>query len=105
MKPFFVFFTALRYLKARRKSKGFVSSLLSIIGVALGLIVLTTVISVMNGFQLNYIHNLLEISSYHVQITSPQGQPLPSATLKQLQNLPEVNSIVPFRQEWGSSNK
>src|SRR4030042_2275404 len=98
MKPMFVFFPAFRYPKARRKSKGFMSSLLSILGVTLGLVVLTTVIAVMNGFQFNYINNLLEISSYHIQINSPDGTPLPPATLEGIDPLPEVNSVVPFRE-------
>ncbi len=98
MKPMFVFFTAFRYLKARRKSKGFMSSLLSILGVALGLVVLTTVIAVMNGFQYNYINNLLEISSYHVQITSPDGTPLPPENLDRIRKLPGITSVVPFRE-------
>jgi lipoprotein-releasing system permease protein len=98
MKPMFILFTAFRYLKARRKSKGFMSSLLSIIGVTLGLVVLTTVIAVMNGFQFNYINNLLEISSYHVQIDSPEGKPLPPDSLARMAALPGITSIVPFRE-------
>jgi lipoprotein-releasing system permease protein len=98
MKPFFVIFTALRYLKARRKSKGFVSSLLSIVGVAIGLILLITAISIMNGFQLNYINNLLEISSYHVQVSSPEGKTLSADSLENIRSLPEVMSLVPFRE-------
>jgi lipoprotein-releasing system permease protein len=98
MKPYFVFFTALRYLKARRRSKGFMSSLLSIFGVAVGLVALVTVIAVINGFQLNYMNNLLEISSYHVQVTSPDGSPLSAAALSGIRALPGVTAVVPFRE-------
>ncbi len=45
-------FIALRYVRARR-SNGFISfiSLVSVIGIALGVAALIVVLSVMNGFQ------------------------------------------------------
>jgi lipoprotein-releasing system permease protein len=98
MRQNFVIFTALRYFRARRRSKGFTSSLLSILGVAVGIITLTTVIAVMNGFQLNYINNLLEVSSYHLQITASNGHELPPAILAQLEKIPEIDAVVPFRE-------
>ena len=98
MKQYFIAFTALRYFKALRRSKGFALTLLSIFGLVLGLITLTTVISVMNGFQLNYINNLLELSSYHVQIESPAGNFLAPATRERIASLPQVAAVVPFRQ-------
>lgn len=94
----FIIFTALRYLKARRKSRGFASSVLSILGIAVGIMVLTTVIGVMNGFQHNYINNLLEISSYHVQIIARQAKILPPAALEEIRELDGVTSVVPFRE-------
>ncbi|MBN2351826.1 MAG: ABC transporter permease [Spirochaetales bacterium] len=98
MKQYFIAFTALRYFKALRRSKGFALTLLSIFGLVLGLITLTTVIGVMNGFQLNYINNLLELSSYHLQIESPAGNPLAPATRERIASLPQVAAVVPFRQ-------
>lgn len=94
----FIMFTALRYLKARRKTKGFASSLLSITGIALGILALTAIIAVMNGFQLNYINNLLEISSYHVQIVAKDDGILPDPVVEELRNLAGVSAVVPFRE-------
>jgi lipoprotein-releasing system permease protein len=98
MKAYFIIFTALRYFKALRRSKGFALTLISILGLVLGLIALTTVIAVMNGFQLNYINNLLELSSYHLQVTSVSGQPLEAASLSRLKGLGEITALVPFRE-------
>jgi lipoprotein-releasing system permease protein len=98
MKQYFIVFTALRYFKALRRSKGFVLTLLSILGLVLGLITLTTVIAVMNGFQLNYINNLLELSSYHLQVSSPSGAPLAPATLAKIAAVPQITAVVPFRE-------
>jgi lipoprotein-releasing system permease protein len=98
MKHHFILFTALRYFKARRRSKGFTSSLLSILGVAVGIMTLTTVIAIMNGFQLNFISNLLEVSSYHIQIAGRGGKLLDSATLDAIKKIPEITAVVPFRE-------
>jgi lipoprotein-releasing system permease protein len=95
----FVFFTSLRYFKARRKSKGFASSLLSILGVTVGVMTLTTVLAVMNGFQLNYINNILEISSYHIQLSPRNGSPLPQKDVDEIKKLPDVQSVVPFAED------
>jgi len=46
---------------------GNVSSFLSVAGIAVGVMTLTVVLAVMNGFQLGFIENIVEISSYHLQ--------------------------------------
>lgn len=74
--PFFIFNTiqkmatletwiGLRYLRAKKRS-GFMSfiSLISIIGIALGVIVLITVLSVVNGFQKDIRGKLLNIAPH-----------------------------------------
>jgi len=98
MKYRFIIFTALRYLKARKKSKGFASSLLSITGIAFGIILLTVVIGVMNGFQLTYINNRIEISSYHLQITAKGEASLPDESLARIRKLEGIVAVVPFRE-------
>ncbi len=99
MKLRYIFFTSLRYFKARRKSKGFASSLLSILGVTVGVMTLTAVLAVMNGFQLNYINNILEISSYHIQVSPQNGSPLPREVVDTIRKLPDVQSVVPFAED------
>ena len=52
---------------------GNASSLLSVLGIAVGVMTLTVVLAVMNGFQLGFIESIVEISSYHLQL-----QPVPT---------------------------
>ncbi len=99
MKLRYIFFTSLRYFKARRKSKGFASSLLSILGVTVGVMTLTGVLAVMNGFQLNYINNILEISSYHIQISAKEGTALSQEKVQAIRNIPQVTTVIPFSEE------
>ena len=60
----------LRYLRAKQKNS-FVSfiSLVSIIGIALGVAALITVLSVMNGFQKEIRNKMIGVTA-HMQITS-----------------------------------
>ena len=67
----FILFVAARYLYTRRKSRGYISTTLSISGIAVGVMTLTAVLSVMNGFQLGFIENILEVGSYHIRINVP----------------------------------
>ncbi len=63
----------LRYLKAKQKN-GFVSfiSLVSIIGIALGVAALITVLSVMNGFQREIRSKIIGVTS-HMQLMDASG--------------------------------
>ena len=62
-------FIGLRYTRARQRSR-FISfiSLVSVIGIALGITVLITVLSVMNGFQREVRTRILSVAS-HIQIS------------------------------------
>lgn len=68
MQPYELFI-GLRYTRARQRSR-FISfiSLVSVIGIALGITVLITVLSVMNGFQREVRTRILSVAS-HVQIS------------------------------------
>ncbi|MGH8621716.1 MAG: ABC transporter permease, partial [Burkholderiales bacterium] len=67
------FFIGMRYTRARRRSQ-FISfvSLVSVICIALGMIVLITVLSVMNGFQREIRTRILGVAS-HVQLGGAGG--------------------------------
>ncbi len=69
----FELMVGLRYLRAKQKS-GFVSfiSLVSIIGIALGVAALIIVLSVMNGFQREIRSKIIGVTA-HMQIMSPAG--------------------------------
>jgi lipoprotein-releasing system permease protein len=56
---------------------------------------LISVLAVMNGFQLGFIEDILEISSYHIRI-QPKGQQLSSASVEQIEELDSVRAVVPF---------
>jgi lipoprotein-releasing system permease protein len=81
---------------------------LPILGIAVGVLALTVIISVMNGFQLGFIESILEISSYYIRVEkAPQGEAGAQLT-EQLRQLPGVTAVLPFREvhallrgEWG----
>ena len=66
-------FIGLRYLRSRRR-RGVVSfmSAASLIGIALGVAALITILSVMNGLETETRTRLLSMSA-HASITAPQG--------------------------------
>lgn len=95
MKQRWIFYVAGRFLRSKRKNRGLSPSLFSIIGLAAGVCTLIAVISVMNGFQMGFIEDILEIGSYHVRLVPSDQEDLPSL-LQSLQKLPEVEAAVPF---------
>ncbi len=72
MQPYELFI-GLRYTRSRQRNR-FISfiSMVSVIGIALGITVLITVLSVMNGFQHEIRTRILGVAS-HVQITGPDN--------------------------------
>jgi lipoprotein-releasing system permease protein len=70
---------------------------LSVLGIATGVLALTVIIAVMNGFQLGFIESILEISSYHLRL---EGLPSESGNelAGNLRELPEIISVLPFRE-------
>ena len=93
-----VWFVAARYMfKGRGNSP---SPLLSILGIATGVLALIVIIAVMNGFQLGFIESILEISSYHVRLESfPSGE---TGKIQQiLASIPGVQSALPFSEFQG----
>jgi lipoprotein-releasing system permease protein len=91
-----VVYTAYRFLKNRRATRGLATALLSSGGIAAGVAALIIVISVMNGFQLGFIEDILEISSYHLRLET--DLPLPDGMLASLRETTGVKSIVPMAE-------
>jgi len=94
--PFEVFI-GLRYLRAKRRN-GFISfiSLVSVLGIALGVAALIIVLSVMNGFQKEIRGRILGAAA-HIEVSDYQGrvtgwQPLSQFLLKQ----PRVLDAAPY---------
>jgi lipoprotein-releasing system permease protein len=91
------FFIGMRYTRARQRTR-FISviSLISIIGIALGMTVLITVLSVMNGFQREVRTRMLNAVA-HVQISGlgnqlPEWQKIADAARKH----PAVRAAAPY---------
>ena len=90
-----------RYMRAARTTRrnGFLSfiSVVSIIGIALGVATLIIVLSVMNGFQKDVTGRMLSVIS-HIEVFSPDGGALPNPqrTLDETRANPEVIGAAPF---------
>src|SRR4249920_2894008 len=87
----------LRYTRARRRNRFIsINSLVSMIGIAVGVWALIVVLSVMNGFQKELRSRILGVAS-HVQISGPNNQladwqPVAQAALQD----PRVKGAAPF---------
>ena len=86
---------AARYISRGRKNSP--SPVLSILGIATGVLALIVIISVMNGFQLGFIESILEISSGHLRLErlSPESE---MDLTNKIGELPGVLSVLPFRE-------
>ena len=73
MRPSVTLLVASRYFRTRRRETGNASTILSVVGTAVGVMALTVVLAVMNGFQLGFIEPIVEISSYHLQVSPDRG--------------------------------
>jgi lipoprotein-releasing system permease protein len=91
-------FVGLRYSLAREHSF-FVSFItwVSLLGVAVGVAALITVLSVMNGFESELRTRLLSLSA-HATLSEPDGAPIPDwqARIAQLQGAPGLQGAAPY---------
>lgn len=97
MKGFLPFYIGYRYTKAKRNNH-FISfiSLISILGIALGIAVLITVLSVMNGFDYE-IHKKIFASTNHITIKAPFANLSENAQIfAKLKNEKNVLGFAPF---------
>ncbi len=85
---------AKRYFLTKRKEKGHTASILSVSGIAVGVMTLMTVISVMNGLQQGKIANINEIRSFHIRVEA--GEPLSDEVEKKLLSIKCVNAVNEF---------
>ncbi|MDR2111106.1 MAG: ABC transporter permease [Spirochaetaceae bacterium] len=89
-------FVAARYLSKKRGTRSSPSPVFAVTGIAVGVLALTVIIAVMNGFQLGFIESILEISSYHIRVESFPGDSRP--LLDRVGEIPGLVSVVPFRE-------
>jgi len=87
-------FVAARYVKRGRKNSP--SPVFSVLGIATGVLALTVIIAVMNGFQLGFIESILEISSCHMRIEGLEKNYREAS--EKIRSLGEVSSVLPFEE-------
>ena len=88
-------FVASRYVSRGRRNSP--SPVFSVLGIATGVLALTIIIAVMNGFQLGFIESILEISSCHIRLEGiPSGNDADLGS--KLCSLPGVVSALPFEE-------
>src|SRR5688500_5298741 len=93
----FELFVGLRYTRAKRRTH-FISfiSLISMLGIALGIAALITVMSVMNGFEKEIRARILGAAA-HIQVMDPDRGIADWASLAQrMKQHPEVTAAAPF---------
>ncbi len=91
------FFIGLRYTRAKRRNH-FISfiSLTSILGIALGVTALITVLSVMNGFEKELRHRMLGMSAHIVVKTTDNNLHDWQNLAQELRAKPHVTGVAPF---------
>ena len=62
-----ILFVLRRFNSADTKGRSSISTLFSILGIAFGVMVLTVILSIMNGLQMGYIDTILQVSSGHIR--------------------------------------
>jgi lipoprotein-releasing system permease protein len=90
-------FVAARYVSRGRRNRSSPSPVLAVLGIFTGVLALTVILAVMNGFQLGFIESILEIASYHIRVELPSpAAPGTAETL--IREQPQVAAVVPFRE-------
>lgn len=88
-----VSFISSRYIRADRKNRKVSPGILSSAGIAVGVLALISVISVMNGFQMGFIEDILEISSYHLRLSDIEEDDAAA-----VRNIKGIKSVMPFSE-------
>ena len=74
--------------------------MLAILGIAIGVLALTVILAVMNGFQLGFIESILEISSCHLRVESFPAEKAEELA-DRIMEVPGILAAVPFREFQG----
>ena len=95
-KPFEAFI-GLRYVRARRRNH-FISfiSLISMLGIAIGVLALITVLSVMNGFQKELTGRILAMASHATVVQDNAAMDDWQATAMTLERQPGIIGVAPY---------
>ena len=69
MNKSWIFYVCKRFSRVDRTGRAAATSVLATLGICLGVTTLIVIMSVMNGFQMSFIDTILEVSSYHLQVS------------------------------------
>jgi len=92
-----IIYVGSRYIKSKRNNRGITPSFLSMAGISVGVMALVSVLSVMNGLQLGFIEDILEINSYHLRLSFTEEVERNSELKEAVESLKEVEALVPFK--------
>lgn len=95
-----IYFVSNRFSLVDRKGSSAVTTRLSALGICFGVMTLIVALSVMNGFQLQFIDSILEISSYHSQVKNIRQDNL-EPVLNYLKSDSSVKTSVCFKEAQG----
>ena len=84
-----------RFARVDRKGRSAVTSALATLGICFGVMTLTVVMSVMNGFQMSFIDAILEVSSYHLRAVDV-AEKNEAALIAACEEDKYVSACVPF---------
>lgn len=87
-----IFFVLNRFNSADTKGRSSISTLFSILGIAFGVMVLTVILSIMNGLQMGYIDTILQVSSGHIRLYGEKED------LKEAENLNLHKAFFVFQE-------
>lgn len=88
----------IRLIRSRRESDRNTAGRLSVVGIAVGVMALVTVLSVMNGFQFGTIEAMLEVNSYHLRIDGDTAAELTQEDIGRIREVDGVRAVVPFSE-------
>ena len=93
-------FIASRFLRNRHMHHGAIPGVLSTAGISVGVVALIVVMSVMNGFQLGFIEDILEIRSYHIRVVIQEtdDQDAIENLMESIRSVSGVSSVTPLRE-------
>ena len=93
-----IYYVSQRFSKIDTRGRTAITSQLASLGIAFGVMALIAVISVMNGFQREFIDAIMEISSYHLQVTDVEDE---QAFASWCDGQPLVKNAVPLYEARG----
>ena len=91
-----IHFVSKRFSTVDNKGKSAVTTRLSSLGICFGVMTLIVVLSVMNGFQAQFIDSIIELSSYHVQVTDVEDENIRNDISSYLTNSVMNKNVVSF---------